>query len=154
VSYNDRLYTIWKSMKKRCTDPDDENARYYIDKGVLVCDEWLESYHAFRDWAMENGYEDHLTIDRINTNGNYEPSNCRFITMQQNSFNTSPRKNTSSKYKGVHWDSTKKKWRASIMKDGKKMQLGNFNLENDAALRYNEKAKELFGEFAYLNNIS
>ena len=54
---------------------------YYGGKGVFICDEWLRDFQTFYDWAIQNGYDDNLTIERINVNGNYEPSNCRFVDM-------------------------------------------------------------------------
>lgn len=82
-----RLYGIWQNMKARCYNKN--NARYssYGGRGVKVCEEWLNDYMAFYKWAMESGYEDNLTIDRINVNGNYAPNNCRWATNVQQSCN-------------------------------------------------------------------
>lgn len=81
-----RLYNIWNSMKQRCLNKNSKDYRRYGGRGITVCKEWVESFEAFRDWAIANGYADNLTIDRINNNGNYEPSNCRWTTnkRQQN----------------------------------------------------------------------
>ena len=78
-----RLYSIWSGMKTRCSNPNRKMYPRYGGKGVTVCHEWLE-YEPFRDWAMANGYEDTLTIDRIDSDGNYEPSNCQWITNSEN----------------------------------------------------------------------
>jgi hypothetical protein len=95
-----------------------------------------------------------LVIDHADRNPlNNLRSNLRFATYAQNSYNRSGgnHKGSTSKYKGV--SKVGKKWRASISKDGKKIHLGYFNCERNAAIAYNHKAKELFGEFAYLNHV-
>lgn len=78
-----RLYSIYQGMTKRCYYPDNQNYKYYGGKGIVICNEWKSDFSAFKKWALENGYQDNLTIDRINTNGNYEPSNCRWVSMKE-----------------------------------------------------------------------
>lgn len=77
-----RLHKIWASMHERC---ERETHEYYADyggRGIIVCNEW-EDFIIFRDWALNNGYKDNLTIDRKDVNGDYEPSNCRWVTMKE-----------------------------------------------------------------------
>lgn len=81
-----RLYRIWKGMKARCS-PADPTGNYY-DRGIRVCNAWASSFLTFRVWALANGYQEHLTIDRWpDQNGNYEPGNCRWATQLQQSRN-------------------------------------------------------------------
>jgi len=83
-----RLYSTWKAIKNRCHNPNSSDYPQYGARGVSVCDEWRDSYEAFRDWALANGYSDELTIDRIDNNGNYTPDNCRWTTHTVQSRNT------------------------------------------------------------------
>ena len=83
-----RLYSIWASMKKRCNNPNDIGYSLYGGRGIKVCHEWADSYVAFADWARSNGYQDNLSIDRIDNDKGYEPSNCRWATDQEQAENT------------------------------------------------------------------
>lgn len=81
---NTSLYNIWHSMKLRCNNPNHRNYQWYGAKGVKVCEDWLE-FIPFMEWALAHGYEEGLTLDREDSNKDYEPSNCRWITRQENS---------------------------------------------------------------------
>ena len=83
-----RLYTIWCDMKQRCLNKNSVVFRYYGGRNISICKEWENDFNKFYDWAQKNGYSDNLTIDRIDVNGNYEPSNCRWITIQMQRKNT------------------------------------------------------------------
>lgn len=77
-----RLYTIWDNMRSRCNNSNNPKYKDYGGRGISVCKEW-DDYDSFKNWALENGYTDDLSIDRIDVNGNYEPVNCRWITQKK-----------------------------------------------------------------------
>lgn len=99
-------YPVWMNMRNRCFNPDNLGYKNYGGRGITVCDLWENSSMAFINWCEDNGYKKGLEIDRINNNGNYEPSNCRFVTRKVNSRNR--RDSTYIKYAGYelvlfHW---------------------------------------------------
>ena len=83
----ERIYTIYTAMKQRCTNPHSKYYCRYGGRGISVCGEWLNNPDTFFEWAFANGYKDGLTIDRVDCNGNYEPSNCRWIPLSEQSEN-------------------------------------------------------------------
>lgn len=83
-----RLYRIWRGMKARCNNPHTKDFHYYGARGIKVCDEWMEHYESFRDWAFANGYSDTLTLDRVEVNKDYSPDNCRWVDRHTQMRNT------------------------------------------------------------------
>ena len=99
----ERLYSIWQAIRQRCLNPNDAEYKSYGGRGISVCDEWSD-YLAFRSWAYSSGYDENApyracTIDRIDNDGNYEPSNCRWVNMDAQMRNKSNHRNIT--YKGV-----------------------------------------------------
>ena len=85
LTRKERLYNIWIGMRQRCNNPNNPDFIQYGGRGIWICKEWGD-YLEFRKWALSSGYDDSLSIDRINVNGNYEPGNCRWenYTVQNN----------------------------------------------------------------------
>lgn len=77
-----KLYEVWSAMRQRCYCKTNRSYKYYGARGIGICPEWA-SFANFRAWAFENGYKEKLTLDRIDNNGNYEPDNCRWVTMKE-----------------------------------------------------------------------
>ena len=76
-----KLNAVWQSMKQRCNNPNHISYKHYGGRGIYICSDWMSSMINFYNWAFENGYEEGLSIDRKDVNGNYEPSNCRWVKM-------------------------------------------------------------------------
>lgn len=92
-----RLYGVFRDMKTRCYNPNSLDYKNYGGRGIRICNEWLKDYTKFADWAYKNGYDENAkkmvcTIDRIDNNGNYEPTNCRWVGMGEQNRNQRKRK--------------------------------------------------------------
>lgn len=78
-----KLYNVWDNAKRRCYNKNNKRYKNYGARGIKICDEWKDNFQSFYDWSMSRGYKQGLTLDRIDVNGNYEPSNCRWITNEE-----------------------------------------------------------------------
>lgn len=94
-----RLYKTYSQMKIRCLNPKNPAYKSYGGRGIKICEEWLKDFKVFYSWAMTNGYNDSLSIDRIDVNGNYEPDNCRWVDAKTQCNNR--RSNEQIEFKGV-----------------------------------------------------
>ena len=132
------LYAVWKGIKQRCLNPNQKQYRDYGGRGITICDEWKNNPKTFVDWCLTHGYKRGLEIDRIDVNGNYEPSNCRFTTRFVNSVNKRvDRSKNKTGYKGVSSPKPKRKqFSAAITVNGKRIYLGGFNTALEAAKAY------------------
>lgn len=87
--WDTRIYGIWGKMIDRCHKLKNDSFKYYGARGIIVCDLWRSEFLAFNEWSLANGYGDHLSIDRRDNDGNYEPENCRWATAAQQARNRS-----------------------------------------------------------------
>ena len=131
-----RLYDIWRDMRHRCSCKGMKNYKDYGGRGIKVCEAWDKDYDAFKKWAYENGYDDTLTIDRIDVNGNYEPSNCRWADKSTQSANRRSRGKV--EYIGVSKNSNGTVYTAFIEKNRKHIFTFSSPSKNECARKRNE----------------
>lgn len=140
-----RLYRRWSRMKARCYNKNNKDYQDYGGRGISVCDEWRESFLKFYE-DMYEGYEESLELDRIDVDGDYCKSNCRWATEQEQAWNKRIYKSNKSGVAGVTWNKKASKWEARISKDGKEHYLG-FHIEKESAIKARLDAEiEFYGE--------
>ena len=89
ISSHKRIYSIYNAMLSRCHNPNNTAFNSYGGKGIAVCEEWRSDFNTFKEWALNNGYSDTLSIDRIDNSKGYSPDNCRWIPLREQQFNRS-----------------------------------------------------------------
>lgn len=129
------LYRRWIDMKARCLNPNCRNYKNYGGRGISICEEWMV-FENFAKWSIENGYKKELSIDRIDNDGNYEPSNCRWTTKSVQ--NMSMRHKNTSGYVGISRHSISDRWYGRIKVDGKCIYTGMSSDIHEAARMRNQ----------------
>ena len=149
------LYNIWRNIKRRTGSEYATNYKNYGGRGIKLCDEWKHDFLEFAMYMVTLGWRKGLEIDRIDNDGDYTVGNVRIVSRIQNMRNSGSRLNVTSKYKGVSYDKNKGGWvvRIKNRNANKYEYLGLYDDEEEAAIVYNKRASELFGEYAYLNKV-
>lgn len=137
--YDNKLYNAWTNIIQRCLNKNNKAYVNYGNRGISICSEWKNNFMSFYNWALENGYREDLSIDRIDVNGNYEPNNCRWANKTTQMRNT--RKIIASNktgYRGVSFYKSRNKYRAYIGLDYSFKHLGYFDTALEGALAYDK----------------
>ena len=136
------LYYTWQNMLRRCYNVHHQDYHLYGGRGITVCDEWRYNPWKFAEYMgiKPNGY----TLDRKDTNGNYEPGNCRWVDNSTQAYNQRTYKSNTSGQKGVTWDKNEQVWRARISKNGKRYFLGRFKEFEEAVKARKEAEAKLY----------
>ncbi|MFA7287365.1 MAG: hypothetical protein WC055_00650 [Melioribacteraceae bacterium] len=134
------LYSLWGYIKNRCYNKNYKRYKDWGGRGIIMCDEWLHNPRLFMDWCMNNGWEDGLEIDRKDNDGNYEPSNCRFVTSEVNNLNqrTLTVRNKTG-FRGIYWREEGTAYCATVRYKGKLiLNKSGFKIAKEAAI-YRDK---------------
>ena len=150
---NTGLYRTWRNIKNRTLNPKHKQYNDYGGRGITICEEWKNDFVPFYNWAMSNGYSDELSIDRIDNDGNYEPSNCRWTTSSIQNRNQRIRKDNKTGYKGVSFNKDNNSFRVIISVNKKTIHLGYFLTAVEGAIAYNNYIIENNLEGYILNEI-
>ena len=122
----DNLYRRWHDMKNRCYNENNCNYKYYGEKGIKVCDEWLgkKGYNNFKKWALENGYKKELSLDRIDNDKNYSPKNCRWVNQRIQNINKKSTYPNKTGFIGIKKHSNSNKYYGSVKINNKDYYTG------------------------------
>lgn len=136
---NHKIYHAYNAMKSRVLNLKNKYYKSYGGRGITICNEWKNDFKAFYDWSIKNGYKEGLSIDRINNDGNYEPSNCRWATRNIQQRNTRAIYSTNKTgYRGVCIDGRNNKFLTVIKVSGKQKYLGHFKTAIEAGYAYDK----------------
>ena len=138
-----RIYGIYTNMKSRCNNKNMSEYHCYGGRGIKVCEEWQKEPQAFIQWALNNGYKEGLSIDRINVNGNYEPDNCRWTDSETQCLNQRIRKDNKTGYKGIYY--SKGVYRVQIRRNKERYYFGSYKTLPEA-VKVLEEAKAMVKE--------
>lgn len=144
------LHRCWSAMKNRCNNPRNDDYHEYGGRGIRVYPAWND-YTVFASWARSNGYAAGLSIDRVDTDGNYIPKNCRWTNALTQVLNRRKQRNNTSGFIGVSQHKQTLKWHASIKANGRSKFIGSFDDPIEAAVARDRVAIELWGGKAKLN---
>lgn len=146
MSYS-KLYKVYDGMKSRCYKKSNPRYKNYGERGIRICDEWLgkDGRNQFVKWALNHGYKEGLSIDRIDCNGNYTPENCRWTTNSVQMFNRQKRKSRLG-LRGVYYIPEKRKYRAEIMFNCEKFYLGYYENKDEANKVRKEAELKYYGQ--------
>lgn len=135
-----KIRKLWNNMKCRCAGISEHHKKIYTDNGIKVCNEWL-NYSNFERWALANGYDENLTLDRINGNKGYSPNNCRFTDYHTQNINKKLSKKNKTGYKDIGIRNNRYIVRLSIAKNNR-VWIGAFDTLKEAVKARNKYIKE------------
>lgn len=144
--HSNRLYHAWSEMRRRCHGSC-TNHKYYGDKGISYCSEW-EDFDVFAKWAIENGYQSGLEIDRVDGDKDYCPENCRWVSHKKNSRNRKARSNNTTGYPGIQKRKLRNggiSYRATIQTDNGRVNLGSYRTVDEAISVRQEAERKYWG---------
>lgn len=130
------IYHRWESMRDRVLNKNNKKYKFYGGRGIRICDEWNE-FLPFYEWANQNGFSKELELDRKDTNGNYEPSNCRFVTKEVNLRNVRKQNKRIGRNWGISTNKSKT-YHVQVFQDGKLNHVGNFKTL-ESAIEHRDK---------------
>lgn len=127
-----RIYSIWCDMKRRCYNASNKEYHNYGGRGIRVCNEWIMDFDEFYNWSIASGYNENLTIDRIDVNGNYSANNCRWATISEQGRNKRLSVKNSTGQSGVTYHDKRNVFVARIGVNGKRVNIGEYKTLEDA----------------------